>query len=511
MGTLHERNVSYWIASTGATDYPALGSRGPTEVVVIGGGITGLTTAYLLASENVPVTLIEAGRICSGVTGYTTAKVTAQHGLIYSKINKRHGKDAAAMYGDAQSEAIDLIESIINTNGIACDFTRLPNYVYSEQAKMIDDLRAEAELAAELDLPASFDADPGLPWPVSGAVRFDNQASFHPRRYCLELAEAIVARGGVIAEHTRALDVDDDQGGCVVRTEHGDMACRTVILATQTPFLNKGLFFARTEPSRSYAIASRVDEMPAGMYISADELVRSIRPHRGDDGNVLIVGGGGHATGREEETSKEYTELEMWAAQHFGSFTSEWKWSAQDFMPADGLPYIGQIAKHSSRVLVATGFMKWGMTNGTVAARLFTDQIIGRRNAWADLFDSTRKKPLKSAGTVLHQGAETAKSWVADRVVSLLPRSPHELAPGEGAVVEVDAEQVAAFRDEDGTVHAVSATCTHMGCIVHFNDAERSWDCPCHGSRFDVDGKVLSGPAVRDLEQRSIEAKTEIT
>ncbi len=509
MGTLHERNVSYWIATTPTTDYPPLSQTTKPEVVVVGGGITGLTTAYLLAKEDVRVLLVEAGKICSGVTGYTTAKVTAQHGLIYSKIAKRHSKEVAAMYADAQTEAIDLIDSIVQTEGIDCDFTRMPSYVYSENPKMLSKIQSEAELAEELGIPAAFDPSPGLPWLVSASVRFDDQALFHPRRYALGLAEAFVQRGGIIAEDTRVLDVEDGDP-CTVKTEHGDIQARAVVLATQTPFLAAGMFFARTTPSRSYVIASEFDDMPGGMYLSADEPTRSIRPHPGRDGNVLILGGGGHPTGREEETSNEYRDLEMWAAERFGAFQPTWRWSAQDFMPADGLPYIGPIAKGSPHIYVATGFMKWGMTNGTVAGRLITDEIIGRRNVWSEAFDSTRVKPIKEMRTVLKQGAETAKSLIVDRVVSLLPRAPKDLEIGEGAIIEVDAEQVAAFKGEDGTIRAVSATCTHMGCIVHFNDAERSWDCPCHGSRFDLDGKVISGPAVKDLEHKRVESMTEI-
>jgi glycine/D-amino acid oxidase-like deaminating enzyme/nitrite reductase/ring-hydroxylating ferredoxin subunit len=495
---------SYWLETTDETEYPPLAGDAAFDLVVIGGGITGLTTAYLLTTEGARVLLIESGHICEGTTGYTTAKVTAQHGLIYSKIWKTHGAERAQLYADAQMTGLRLIRSIVETEKIDCDLASIPSAIYTSEEKRVREFEEEATFASELGLPVSLRAPADLPFPVASAVFFDDQAQFHPRRYCLALADAITRRGGTIAEHTRAVDIEEDNSTCTVKLEGGEVTARAAVMATQTPFTMKGVFFARTEPMTSYVLAAPSDQLPEAMYISVDDPVRSIRPHRGKDGDVLLLGGGGHATGREDDTEEQYRALEKWASGLFAGFQPQWRWSAQDFMSADGVPYIGSIGKSSSHVFTATGFAKWGMTNGTAAARLIADEVAGRENPWHELFDPTRIKPLSSAATVLKQGLETVKSAAGDRVVSLDTRDPADLRPGQGAVLMVDGERLAVFRDDDGTMHAVSATCTHLGCIVEFNDAERTWDCPCHGSRFDVEGEVLSGPATEDLEPSEI-------
>lgn len=472
-----------------------------TDVAVIGAGITGLTTAYMLASAGARVMVVEAGSICAGTTGFTTGKVTSQHSLVYARLAKHHGMERATLYGQAQQAAIERIAGIASTESIDCNVTRNSAYVYTEDGARLDDLAEELRVARECGLPAhEAHGDIGLPWAAAGAIRFDDQLLFHPRRYCLALAEAIALRGGALVEQTRATGVDDDKGGeCVVTTERGTIRAGAVVLATQLPFLDRGAFFARTEATRSYVVASRFERPPEGMYISIDSPTRSIRPHTDSDGSVLIVGGGGHPTGRDENAQQQYDDLEQFASDRFG-MTAEWRWSAQDYVPADGLPFIGPITKGSPRTFVATGYAKWGMTNGTVAATVISDAILGNDNPWRELFDPIRIDVPGSVGTVLSQVGHTIKSIVGDRVAMLTADHVQDLAPGEGAVVKVDGHAVAAFRATDGIVTAVSARCTHLGCVVHFNNAERTWDCPCHGSRFALDGQVIDGPATAPLD-----------
>jgi len=326
----------------------------------------------------------------------------------------------------------------------------------------------------------------------------ENQAQFHPRRYCVGLAEAIVAGGGAIYEQTRVLDVDDGEP-CRVRTESGDLRAAHVVQATQLPVVDPGGFFAKTHPERSYALAVELaGPPPQGMYLSADQPTRSVRPI---DDRLVLIGGEGHKVGQDPDTRRRYEVLESFARERFEVAGIRHRWSAQDFMPADGVPYIGRLTPGSKHRLVATGFKKWGMTHATVAALILRDHITGAHNPWASLYDATRLNPKAAASDLVRENVNVAKRFVGDRLATMRPPPAESLAPGEAGLRIVHGHKVAAYRDEAGELHAVSARCTHLGCLVTWNTAERSWDCPCHGSRFDVDGEVLQGPAVRRLER----------
>lgn len=479
------------------------------EVAVIGAGITGLTTGYLLACAGVRVVVVEAGALCAGATGFTTGKVTSQHGLMYASLIDKHGLERTTLYATAQQAAIEQIATIAATDSIDCNIARTNAYVYTEALAREQDLADELAAAIACGLPAhDIHGDIGLPWNVAHAISFTDQMLFHPRRYCLGLVEQIIRRGGVVVEQTRAIAVDDSRRGCEVATDHGTIRADAVVVATQTPFLDRGAFFARTTPVRSYVVAARWQNPPDGMYISVDTPTRSIRSHADPAGEVLIVGGGGHPTGRKDNTGLKYAELHRFASDRFGMVSADWQWSAQDYMPADGLPFIGPITNGSPRTFVATGFGKWGMTNGTVAGMVISDAILGRSNPWTETFDSTRIDAARSLSTVLSQGAHTIKSIIADRIASFTADEIDELGPNEGIVVRTGGHSVAAYCDGNGTVTAVSAACTHLGCIVHLNTAEQTWDCPCHGSRFALDGRVIEGPATTDLAPVPVERRT---
>jgi glycine/D-amino acid oxidase-like deaminating enzyme/nitrite reductase/ring-hydroxylating ferredoxin subunit len=509
MGSLDERNTSYWIATSDRRTPEPLSGDISTEVVVIGGGITGLTTAYLLAREGVPVVLLEADQVCSGVTAYTTGKITSQHGLIYRELIDRHGDEDARAYAMAQEFAIDRIRKIIADENIDCDLQALPAMVYTEDPEKLDAIEAEVDAAGSLGLAASFESTTDLPFDVLGAVRFEDQSLFHPRRYCLGLARAVTAHGGIIAESSRALSIDDGPRS-VVTTSRGSVRARAVVIASHAPFSARGAFFARLTPERSYAIAGRSDRLPGAMYISAEDPIRSIRPHPTANGeDVLIIGGGGHPAGRESNTKRYYADLEDWAGERF-ALEPTWRWSAFDLVPGDRIPFVGKMTPMSGHTYVATGYAKWGMTNATAAATIISDTIAGRETTYADLFSPARHAKMPQIATAMQQGAETVKSVVGDRIANAVSlRTVDDLQRGEGAVVGFGGRSVAAFRDEDDFVQAVSPTCTHLGCTVHFNDAERTWDCPCHGSRFDLRGRILSGPATRPLDRVDVSSVPE--
>jgi glycine/D-amino acid oxidase-like deaminating enzyme/nitrite reductase/ring-hydroxylating ferredoxin subunit len=417
-------------------------------------------------------------------------------------VERKFGKEGAQAYAAANQAAIAEMARLVAELGIDCDFERLPAFTYTEDSGTVSSIEAEVEAAVRAGLPASFTTDVDLPYPVAGAIRVEDQAQFHPRRYCAGLAEAIVAGGGGVYEYSQVLDVDDGEP-CRVKTSAGDLTAGHVVLATHLPTVDPAGFFAKTHPERSYAMAVELPgPAPNGMYLSADQPTRSVRPINAG-GQWAVIGGEGHKVGQDPDTRQRYQVLESFIGERFPGAEIRYRWSAQDFVPADGVPYIGRLVPGKDRRLVATGFKKWGMTHATVAAMILRDHITGAENPWAWLYDATRLKPKAAMSSLVKENLNVAKRFIGDRLTSLSPPSVEKLAPGEGGVCELDGHKVAAYRDDNGNLHAVSARCTHMGCLVTWNAAERSWDCPCHGSRFDVDGQVIQAPAVRPLEHRS--------
>lgn len=499
---LPDDTTSYWVASTESTDYAPAPSELVADVVVIGGGIAGLTTARQLQLAGRSVVVVEAGRILEGVTGYTTAKVSTQHGVLYADLIDKHGEDKARLYADAQAAALEHIA----TSGVDCDFSRRDSYVYSHDEAELDKLRSEAEAAATLGLPASYTTEVPLPYAVAGAVRFTAQGQFHPRKYLLHLASQLVADGGKILEGTRALDVDDDEP-CVITTDRGVIRARDVVIATHIPFLDRGIFFARQFAVRDYVVAAPIDagSAPDGIFLSTESPTHSIRTTPYDGGLLLIVGGEGHTPGREDDTQARYDAIAAWTRKKFGVSDIAYNWSTQDYTSDDRVPFIGRFVHGSKHLWTATAFGAWGMTNGTVAGLLLADLITGRDNPWEEVFDPTRGGAwLQRTGKLIKENVAIGKQMVSGYTSAPDVSSVDELAPGEGAVLRYGPAKTACYRDAAGAVHAVSARCTHLGCIVSFNSAETSWDCPCHGSRFDVDGNVLQGPAVDPLQPAAV-------
>ncbi len=496
------KHGSLWQEVSLSQEYPKLDGDRTVDVAVIGGGITGLTTALLLAREGRSVCLIDQNRIGTGTTGYTTGKVTSQHHLTYARLTKTHGSDGARQYAMAMESAKERIAGFVD-EGIDCDFRRRAAYVYATNAVERKLLEAETRAAKQAGLPAFFDEEVLLPFPTRGGMRFDNQAEFHAGRYIAGLTRLATEAGVEILEHTRGTDVDETSDGCIVHTPHGRIHAKHVVVATLMPFLDRAGLFARAFATRSYVLTARVEgDLPEASLIAAGSPMHSIRSVPYDGGELLMVSGQSHPTGSPKAQPERYDQLGEFIQKHWKVKSFEHRWSAQDYSPDDGVPYIGRVNVRSKRVYVATGFKKWGLTAGTLAGMLITDAIGERSNPWANLFSTTRVKPFAAAPKFLTENSRVAARMVGDRVLSLRQSEITDLQPGEGGIVNSCGKKVAGYRDDDGTLHAVSSRCTHLGCQVAWNGAERTWDCPCHASRFTVDGDILNGPATRPLPPR---------
>ncbi len=503
MSQLPGKAISYWIASTShAPNFPSLTNDILVDVAIVGGGIAGITAGILLKRAGKNVALLEADQIATGVSGHTTAKVTSLHQLIYAQLIKSVGEEKARIYANSNQAAIERVAKFVEEEKIDCDFSRTSAYTFAETTETLNDIHSEVEAAVKLGLPASFVTETSLPFPIAGAVKFDNQAQFHARKYLLHLAKLIAGNGSYVFENTRVLNVEEGDPSQVV-TATGIVRARDVIIATNAPILDRGLFFAKNYAKRSYIVAARIDraKAPQGMYIGTGNDYHSIRTTPAPDGGLLLlVGGGGHKVGTVTDTEERYLKLEAYARSRFGVEEFEYRWSTQDMVSFDQLPYIGKVAPFSNHLYVATGFSLWGMSKGTLAGMLLSDLILGIDNPWLKLYDSTRATPFVTVES-LKNNLEVGFHWVGDRLKGLENSSFADVERGEGKLLTINGHKIAAYRDEQGQIHAVSATCTHLGCIVNWNSAEKSWDCPCHGGRFSCDGKVLHGPPVKNLKR----------
>lgn len=489
----------YWISSTGTTNYPELKEDIKADVAVVGGGMAGITTAYLLKKEGLKVALVEASRILKGTTGHTTAKITSQHGLIYNKLKNSMGEEMARQYSQANENAIKVIKDIIKSNNIECDFEPQSSYIYTKDDNYIQKIQDETETASSLGIKASYIEETPLPFSIKAAVRFDNQAQFHPRKYLLALAALIPGNGCGIYENTRAVDIDRTQGLAVVTENGSRVIADKIVIASHYPFYNmEGFYFARIYPERAYVLGIRINgKYPGGMYISAEEPGRSLRSQRYDNGELVFVTGEHHKTGQGPEMMEHYQNLMNFAVNTFSVESIPYRWSTQDCMTLDDIPYTGNFASNTPNVYIATGFGKWGMTNSTASAVILKDLITKGESPWQDVYNPSRSTIGASAKNFIVENANVASQLISGKLAPA--GNNEEINIDEAKVIAVDGKKTGAYRDPDGMVHMVDTTCTHLGCELRWNNGDRTWDCPCHGSRFTIDGAIVDGPALKKL------------
>lgn len=476
---------SIWSKTARIREHPPLQGDLNVQVAVLGGGMAGILTAYRLREQGADVAVLEASRVGSGQTKGTTAKITSQHDLIYARMIRELGAEKARQYADANQTAIGEYRRLIERLGIACQFEQRPAYLYSTLAEDAAALREEARAARELGIDGAFTETTELPFPVAGAVRFDGQAQFHPFAFL-----SAVSAGLRIFEHTAAVTVDGNR----ISTDRGSVTAEKIVFATHFPFLNKpGYYFARMHQERSYVLALEHVTTLHGMYLGIGESGLSFRSW----GDTLLLGGGGHRTG-ENRTGGSYDLLRRAAAEFFPGGTEVAHWSAQDCMPLDGVPYIGRYSASAPDWYVATGFGKWGMTSSMAASMVLTDLITGQANPWAEVFSPERFTPAASVKNLLKEGAHAVAGLSREFLAP--PRAEIDALPqGHGGIVEYDGKKIGVYKDDLGQAFLVSTRCPHLGCQLEWNPDEKSWDCPCHGSRFDYRGNLIDNPAQSDL------------
>lgn len=497
---MSENTNSYWNLTGNKTRYQRLNQSITTDVLIIGGGISGITCAYCLAHKGIKPVLVEAGGIADGTTGNTTGKITIQHGVIYYKIKEKYGFAAAKSYADSQSSALDFVRDAAEKESIECQFAQNTAYMYAENENEYDTLKKEFETAQKIGIKADLLSDMDFPAGNRGVLTYFDQYVFHPVRYAEGLAKAAVNKGAAIYCDSKAVRLKDGDIKTVYFENGITIQARHVVMATQYPFYDgPNLFFARLYPKRAYAIAARTKrEWPDGSYINVGDPSRSIRTHIEGGERILIVVGEGHDTGRGfKDMSLHYDNLIQFADQTAGVKEVVARWSAQDYDTPDEIPYIGRISDNSC-IYAATGFRKWGLSNGTLSGMLIADLIITGNNRYEALYSRTRADILSSFGKAF----AGAVNPVIELIKSKLEGYQYikGLTAGEGRVIRFGGQKAGIYMQEDGSVTILDITCTHMGTELNFNSAEKTWDCPAHGGRFNTDGRLLEGPPKDSLK-----------
>ena len=542
---------SYWIDSVKEQNkFSALEENIKTDICIIGGGLTGLSTAYNLSKYKIRTVLLEKDEICKQTSGNSTAKITSQHGLIYKYLTDSKGQDFARKYYEANENAIRNIKNIIDKEGIDCDFEYQPAYVFTQKVQDVQKIKDEVEAVNNLGGRAKFieakdieinklnsveyvENQGGklkisgdniekenlnlerdvvkermkqvLPIKAIAGIEFENQAQFNPYKYGNALAKICSDSGIKIFEHSKVIDVDteDEDEYYIITLENGcKIKAKYVVITTKYPIVNiPGFYFVKMYQSSSYAIAMQTKQrLFEGMYIDSEEPTISLRTAKFGDEYLLIVVGFDHKTGAQIDLSNSYRYLEEVAKSLYSEGKIKYHWNTEDCITLDKIPYIGNFSNLWENAYVATGFNKWGITTSNIAAEIITDKILGEENEYEEIFKSTRLEPIKNIKEVTNMVKESVNSLVAKKL-ELPQEEANQIQNGEGKIVEVNGQKIGIYKNDEGEIYKVNPVCKHLGCELSWNNLEKTWDCPCHGSRYDFKGNLIYGPSVKNLDK----------
>lgn len=541
---------SYWIDSVKEQNkFSALEENIKTDICIIGGGLTGLSTAYNLSKYKIRTVLLEKDEICKQTSGNSTAKITSQHGLIYKYLTDSKGQDFARKYYEANENAIRNIKNIIDKEGIDCDLEYQPAYVFTQKVQDVQKIKDEVEAVNNFGGKAKFieakDIEINklnsveyvenqgeklkisgdniekenfnlerdvvkermkqvLPIKAISGIEFENQAQFNPYKYGNALAKICSDSGIKIFEHSKVIDVDteDEDEYYIITLENGcKIKAKYVVITTKYPIVNiPGFYFVKMYQSSSYAIAMQTKQrLFEGMYIDSEEPTISLRTAKFGDEYLLIVVGFDHKTGAQIDLSNSYRYLEEIAKSLYPEGKIKYHWNTEDCITLDKIPYIGNFSNLWENAYVATGFNKWGITTSNIAAEIITDKILEQENEYEEIFKSTRLEPIKNIKEVTNMVKESVNSLVAKKL-ELPQEEANQIQNGEGKIVEVNGQKIGIYKNNEGEIYKVNPVCKHLGCELSWNNLDKTWDCPCHGSRYDFKGNLIYGPSVKNLD-----------
>lgn len=499
---------SLWIENTkNSTKFPKLEKDIDTEVCVIGAGLFGLTTAYYLSKNNIPVTVVEAeNEIGIKVSGNTTGKITSQHGLFYDHLIKDYGEKIAKNYYEANQEAVTNIKNIINENNIECDLSLQDSYVYTMDENEVEKIKDEVEAVKKIGGEAEFVTKTELPFTVQGAIKFPNQAQFDSRKYMLGLANLIEKQNGKIYTNTRVQDIAKSSKEYILITSDANIKAKKVVIATHYPFISApGFYFLKMYQSTSYGLAvDTKTDLFNGMYINVSDPIYSYRTANYNGKKVLVIVGADHKTGEAIENDNNYEILEKRVKDLYPQSEVLFRWNTEDCIGLDKIPYIGEFSNIMPNVYVGTGFKKWGITNSNVAANIIVDKIMKKTNKYANTFNSKRLKPIKNRWEMKNMLKQTIVSFAFEKL-DIPIEDIEQIENDNAAIINVNGTNIGVYKDTSGNIFSVKPVCSHLGCTLTWNNLDKTWDCPCHGSRFDYMGNNIYDPANKGLELINIE------